>query len=194
MRQRELLSYINRINPDALRAVQAGPRAAALPELTAADKALIYHYSEDGYEALNDYLHANSGANDSVLGQGLVAALKKLPPYEGEVQSGIWLRASELQFYRGCARTATPVRWPAFLSATLKPGIAMQFLRSARKNCLFVIQSRTGRLIEAVAKTGLYGQAPGQNEREVLFAPQTEFDVLAVVDETDYTRIVLDEL
>ena len=70
----------------------------------------------------------------------------------------------------------------------------MQFLRTARKNCLFVIESKTGRLIEAAAKYGPHGQAPGQNEREVLFAPHTKFDVLAVVDEPDYTRITLDEL
>lgn len=194
MRQRELEAYLKRNHPDALWAVQNGPRAAALPELTAADKALLYYYTSDGYKTLNAGLHAHPGANSSVVGQGLVAALAKLPPYEGEVQSGVLLRASELLFYRECARTATPVHWPAFLSASLKPGIAMQFLRTSRKNCLFVLQSRTGRLIEAVAEFGLYGLAPGQNEREVLFAPGTVFDVLAVVDEPDYTRVVLDEL
>jgi len=116
--------------------VQTGPRATALPELTVAEKALLYHYSEDGYEALNDGLHTHPGPNDSLLGKGLVAALKKLSPYEGQVLSGVWLRASELQFYRGCALTATPVQWPAFLSTTLKPGMAMQFLRSSQKKLL----------------------------------------------------------
>ncbi|MFD2783999.1 hypothetical protein [Hymenobacter rubripertinctus] len=76
----------------------------------------------------------------------------------------------------------------------------MQFLRTTGKNCLFVIQSKSGRLIEAVAKYGIHGLAPGQNEYEVLFSPQTRFDVLAVEDvlspnkERDYTRITLDEL
>ena len=194
MRQREILTHAKKYLPEALRIVQAGGYATALPQLTAAEKALLYHYTEDGYDALNAGLHTSLGVSLGSFGQGLVTALAKLPPHVGEAFSGVRLRTSELQFYQSCALSGTPVRWPAFLSATLKDSIAMMFLRTEQKNGLFVMQSKTGRLIETVAKHGVHGQASGQNEYEVLFAPQTEFDVLAVEDEPDYTRITLDEL
>lgn len=194
MNQPELLAYIEKINVDALRVVQHGDYTTALPQLAVAEKALVYHYTEDGYEALNEGLHATPHAPLSAAAQALVATLAKLPPHVGEAFSGVWLRRSELQFYQACALTGTPVRWPAFLSASLKNSIAMKFLRTGRKNCLFVMQSKTGRLIEAVSRYGSHGQAPEQNEYEVLFSPQTEFDVLAVEAERDYTRITLDEL
>ena len=80
------------------------------------------------------------------------------------------------------------------LSASTEVSIARQFLRASPKNCLFIIRSRSGRLIEAASKYGVHGLAPGQNEREVLFRPQTEFEVLGVVAETDFNRITLQEL
>lgn len=197
MRQRELEVHTKNNYPTAWLAVQGGGYASACSELTTADKALLFQYTDGGHETLNESLHHKPGTNESVLGRALVAALAKLPPYEGEVQAGVLLRPSELVFYRVCCQTGTPVHWPAFLSTSTKPGVAMMFLRQPNKNCLFIIQSKTGRLIEAVSRFGLHGQAPGQNEGEVLFAPNTAFDVLAVTDETDetdYTRIVLDEL
>lgn len=194
MNQSQLSTYIEQANPEALRQVQTGGYATALPALTTAEKALLYHYTEDGYDALNADLHASPQAALLGVGQGLVAALAKLVPHVGEAFSGVWLRPSELQFYRACQLSGTPVRWPAFLSASLKSSIAMWYLRTGQKNCLFVMQSKNGRLIEAVSKYGIHGQAPGQNEYEVLFAPQTEFDVLAIEEERAYTRITLDEL
>lgn len=80
------------------------------------------------------------------------------------------------------------------LSASTEVSIARQFLRASPKNCLFIIRSRSGRLIEAASKYGVHGLAPGQNEREVLFRPQTEFEVPGVVAETDFNRITLQEL
>lgn len=194
MRQREILAYAKKACPDALRIVQTGGYATALPQLSAAEKAVLYHYTEDGYEALNATLHAHPRAALPELGRALVTILTKLPPYAEAAYCGVHLSPRELQFYRACARSATPVHWPAFLSTSLRARMAMRFLRTEPKNCLVVIQSKTGRLIEEVAKWGIHGLAPGQNEAEVLFAPQTTFDVLAVVDEPDYTRITLDEL
>ncbi|MBF9224078.1 ADP-ribosyltransferase domain-containing protein [Hymenobacter ruricola] len=158
--------------------------------LTTLDKAAIYYYTDDGFEALNRKLHASSGANNTLLGQGLAAALAKLPAYVGLVFCGAQLRTGQLLFYRASMDSGEPVSWPAFLSASQKATVAHQYLHSPRKNCLFVIQSRTGRLIGEISKYGV----DGQNESEVLFAPRTRFEVVAMVAETGYTRIVLDEL
>ncbi|GAB3863958.1 hypothetical protein GCM10028824_00860 [Hymenobacter segetis] len=186
----QLAEYLQHYCPQGWRAVQEGRRATALPRLTTIDKAAIYHYSDDGYEALNRTLHASRGDNSTLFGQGLAAALAKLPAYVGLAFCGVQLRPSQLMFYRASFDAGFPVRWPAFLSASQKATIAHQYLHSPQKNCLFVIQSRTGRLIEEVSKYGV----DSQNEYEVLFAPRTRFEVLEVAAETGFTRIVLDEL
>jgi hypothetical protein len=186
----QLEHYLQEYCPIGWRVVQEGRRAKLLRRLTVVDKAAIYHYSDDGYEALNRQLHTSGGDNHTPFGQGLVAALAKLPPYMGAAHSGVQLSAAQLQFYRARAEDGQPVSWPAFLSASQKSTIAHQFLHSSEKNCLFVIQSRTGRLIAEVSKHGI----DGQNEYEVLFIPHTRFEVLEVANETGYTRIVLDEL
>lgn len=187
--RRQLAEYLRVYCPEGWRAVQQGRRASALPKLTALDKAAIFHYTDDGFEGLNQGLHA-SGVNDTLLGRGLAEALARLPPHEDLAYAGVRLRPAQLAHYRACAGTDAAVSWPAFLSASQKEGVAYQHLHSDGKNCLFVIQSRTGRLIEEISRYGV----DGQNEYEVLFAPHARFTVEEVVAETGYTRIVLDEL
>jgi hypothetical protein len=186
----ELVEYLQEYCPIGWRVVQEGRRAKLLRRLTIIDKAAIYHYSDDGYEALNRQLHTSGGDNHTPFGRGLVTALAKLPPYVGAAYSGVQLSAAQLQFYRARAEDRQPASWPAFLSASQKPTIARYYLHSSGGNCLFVIQSRTGRLIAEVSKYGV----DGQNEYEVLFIPHTRFEVQEVANETGYTRIVLDEL
>lgn len=186
----QLAHYLQHCCPVGWRAVQSGRRNHSLRRLTVVDKAAIYHYSDDGYEALNRQLHLSGGHNHTLFGQGLVAALAKLPAYEGLAYSGVYLHPAQGQHYRACAQDGQPVSWPAFLSASQKDSLARQYLSAGSKNSLFVIQSRTGRLIADVSKYGV----DGQNEYEVLFAPNTAFEVSAVTSETGYTRIVLDEL
>jgi hypothetical protein len=186
----QLADYLIQYCSVGWRVVQSGRRAKAFPHLDIIDKAVIYHYSDEGYEALNRQLHASSGNNNTLFGQGLAAALAKLPAYVGLVSSGVFLQPAQLHYYRARAQDGQPVSWPAFLSASQKDTIARQYLYSSEKNCLFVIQSRTGRPIAELSKYGV----DGQNEYEVLFVPHTRFEVLEVASETGYTRIVLDEL
>ena len=186
----QLAEYLTHYCPLGWREVQHGRRAQLLHRLDSIDKACIYHYSDEGYDTLNQKLHENGGDNSTLFGQGLAAALAKLPAYVGLAYSGVLLRPAQLQYFRARAQHGQPVSWPAFLSASQKDTIARQYLHSSGKNCLFVIQSRTGRLIEEISKYGV----DGQNEYEVLFAPNTPFEVLEVAEETSYTRIVLDEL
>ena len=107
--------------------MQAGGYVAALPQLSVAEKALLYHYTEDGYDALNTALHDHSGEASSALGQAMEAVLAKLPPFVGEVFSGAWLRRSELAHYRACAQTGAPVRWPAFYRLARKSALPGNF-------------------------------------------------------------------
>jgi hypothetical protein len=186
----QLAEYLAQYCSIGWRAVQSGRRSNVLSHLDIIDKTAIYHYSEDGYEALNRQLHASGGDNSTLFGQGLAEALAKLPAYVGLVSSGVFLQPAQLHYYRARAQDGQPVSWLSFLSASQKDTIARQYLHSSGKNCLFVIQSRTGRLIAELSKYGV----DGQNEYEVLFVPHTRFEVLEVANETGYTRIVLDEL
>jgi hypothetical protein len=186
----QLAEYLQHFCPEGWREVHDGRRATALPRLTSVDKAAIYYYSDDGYEFLNEKLHASGGDNTTLFGQGLAAALAKLPVYKGAAYCSAYLSAAQLRHYRACAQDETPVKWPAFLSASQEIGSARVFLASSEKNCLFDITSRTGRCIEEISKHGI----DSQNEHEVLFVPNTWFRVLEVADETGYTSIVLDEL
>ena len=187
--RQQLAEYLQQYCPMGWHEAQHGRRAKPLHHLSIIDKAAIYHYSDEGYDALNQQMHA-SGDNSTLFGRGLAAALTKLPLYVGLAYSGVFLQPAQLHYYRARAQDGQSVSWPAFLSASQRDAIARQYLHSSGKNCLFVVQSCTGRRIEEISKYGV----DGQNEYEVLFAPNTRFEVQQVADETGYTRIVLDEL
>lgn len=200
MNPAQLLVYVSQYLPDELRLMQAGAYATACPELSAAEKAVVYHYTHTGSQAVNQALYASNGNNDTLFGQALAAALHKLPPFAGQqVFSAAWLTLAQWQQVRAAAdgRTlvdAAPLSWPAFLSTSRSPRIAEQHLNYPPKNCLFSIQSRTGRLVEALSYYGPHGPDPGLNEREVLFLPNTQFAVIGIDSATPLPEIGLVEL
>ena len=137
--------------------MQAGGYARACPELTAAEKAIVYHYTHTGSTSINRELYAASGHNNTLLGQALAAALAKLPPFTRQlVFSAAWLTQPEWQLVLNSAAGDTlfatkPLRWPAFLSASTSLLVAEQHANYSPKTCLFSIQSKTGRSIEALS-------------------------------------------
>ncbi len=196
MRQRELLAYATQQLPTELQLMQTGGYATAHPHLTPAEKALVYHYSDTGFEALNAQLHASGGRNSTDFGQGLAMAVHKLPPYRGLVRSAVHLTPQQVLYLQSAESSEAPFRWPAFLSASRSPSIAEWHLRMAgpgmqEKNCLFLITSRTGRSTELLSEYGPHGSK--QNEQEVLFLPGTEFYVRQITRATSHYHIVLQE-
>lgn len=102
----------------------------------------------------------------------------------------------QLRHYQHCLAKGTTISWPAFLSASTSLDVAEWHLGMATaakpKNCLFLLDSRTGR---DVAPFSCYGpNGPKSNEYEVLFAPGTQFLVLEIVSELRHTRITLAEV
>jgi hypothetical protein len=190
----ELLAYVEQELAAELALMQTGGYLAACPELTAAEKAVIYKYTKDGSMALNEQLHQEPG-RCPLWGQGIAAALAKLPPYQGPiVRSAGYLSPAQLQLYYECVATGTAVVWPAFFSTSASAAVARQHLGYGRKNVLFLITApRTGRLVEALSHYGPNGPDPYVTESEVLFAPGTWFRVLEVKPATGYLEIVLEE-
>ncbi|GAA3976196.1 ADP-ribosyltransferase [Mucilaginibacter dorajii] len=151
------------------------------------EHALIYRYTEDAYETLNEQLRLSGGQNSSDFGKFLNKTLAKLPDYEDIVYRAVNLTAFELQKYLDAYSNNTILVEHAFISASKSKAIAYQFGNS----CQFRIFSRNGKDIEAFAKYGLYHP---QNEKEVLFKPNSRFIILEVTKQGDKTLITLEEV
>lgn len=200
MRPREIHAYAASYLPTELALVQSGGYATAHPELTPAEKALVYHYTDTGSGALNRALHQHGGIIETTQGYGLAATLTKMPAYKGPAYSAaLWNSVDLAVLLRKAASGDTPfnldiVRWPAFLSASRSLAVAQQHLNYSPKNCLLIISSKTGRHIEALSRYGPNGPDPAMNEREILFLPGTRFEVVAVRPATSFAEIELLEL
>lgn len=196
------LDFTSKILADALKAVQVGGYAAALPALSAEEKALIYHYTRDGSDSIKNPLPGAAGADARLRGLALAAALRKLPPYAGPVYSAEWWEPAELNPLRllaaiGLAFSPAAIKWPTFLSASTSRRVALDHLLhypTRPKNCLLYILAKTGRYVDAVSHRGIHGEDPPMAEREVLFLPGTRFRVVKMQPATTHTEIELLEL
>ena len=158
-----------------------------MPTLTVYERSIIYKYSEDGYEYVNETLRKSSGASITEFGKVLNSSLSKLENYEGLVFRGVELNPSELQQYIDAMAKNEVIVENAFISATKSQLTAFSFGRNAR----FIIYSKTGKEIEKIAK---FGKHHPQNEKEVLFKSGRSFTVLDVTKEQNYTLITMEEL
>ncbi|GAB2853879.1 hypothetical protein GCM10027176_65710 [Actinoallomurus bryophytorum] len=142
--------------------------------------AAVHAYTRGWHRDLNVALREGSEAalaEQSAHIEALKVALDGLPRYDGIAHRGADLTSEQLKHYL----PHTVVKERAFTSATTSlhsrlPG-----------NTHFVIQSRNGREIGPLAT------AMG-HEREVIFAPDTEFKVLGVDQRGDTTVIYLTEV
>lgn len=174
-----LHQYVSQTIPGALATVSQRGWESICPQLTSAEKALIYYYTEEG---------------DFLAEPDFIAALHKLPPHSGKVYSGVQLWPEQLAVLQQALEQRRAVPWPYFLPTSQKPTIAMYALRTTHKNAFFIIQSRTGRSVEALSFYGPNGLGAGQNEAEVLFAPGVQFAVVALEPADGYTRVTLREV
>lgn len=79
--------------------IRRSNRDLELPELTVYEKAIIYKYSEDGYEEVNELLRTSKGQTSSEFSVLLNSSLSKLDNYEGQVFRCADLNALELKRY-----------------------------------------------------------------------------------------------
>jgi ADP-ribosyltransferase exoenzyme len=170
-----------------LHEIENSNRNIELPILTLYEKSLIYKYSSDGYININEELRTSEGKAINSYGKLLVKALSKLPNYEGIVYRGANLAKNELERYKKALKTNTPITEYSFVSTSKARLIAMAF----NGNCLFRIVSKSGKEIDKIAKFGVHGHP---DEKEVLFNPNCEFEILAITNETTYTLITMEEL
>lgn len=167
--------------------IESTNRKNEYPQLTTYDKAVIYKYSDDGFKDINEELRKSKGKTFSAFARHLTNALKKLPDYDGLVYRKVHLTKQELTMYRNALKNNKPLKEFTFISTTKSRLIAMNFAGTTTyaPNCLFRIQTKTGKEIDKIAKF---------DEKEVLLFPNTTFRVLDLRKEINYTLITMEEI
>lgn len=155
-------------------------------ELSIYEKALIYKYSNDGYDDLNEQLRISKGGT-SDYSKLLNTSLNKLPNFEGLVHRCVDLTPVELQVYIDAEKQNKIVIEYPFISTSKSEFTAYAFGRNVK----FTIYSKTGKEIEKFAKFGLHNPP---NEKEVLFKSGRSFNVLEVTKDRGYTLIIMEEV
>jgi len=162
-------------------------RLKELPKLNVYEKAIVFKYSNDGFEDLNESLRINKGKNLTEFGKLLDTVLLKLSDFEGLVFRKVFLSKSELEKYIAAYKEKKIITEQTFISTSKSRLIAMEF----KGNTFFRIYSKTGKEIEKIAKFGIHSPP---NEKEVLFAPNKQFQVLEVNELESYTLVTMEEI
>ncbi|PWK28904.1 ADP-ribosyltransferase exoenzyme [Arcicella aurantiaca] len=148
-------------------------RLNILPELTVYEKAIIFKYSEDGYEDLNEKLRLSGGKDISIFGILLDECLNKLPDYQGRVYRGVSLNKYDLNRYLEAFQNNILITESFFISTSESQLASRMFGR----NVQFQIISKKGKSIREIAKF--------EDEREVLFRHNTCFEILDISHNQD---------
>lgn len=178
-----LKDYVNKYLYRELKVIQTSHRATENIELNLFEKAIIYKYSEDGFEELNSLLRGGNKINE--FGTYLTDALDKLPNYNLLCYRAT--KISNLDKYYDALRKGTTITEKSFLSCTKSRLIAFLYSQSP----LFIILSKHGKDIEKIAKFGINS---GQNEKEILFKPNSKFRVLDIQEDESRFTITLEEV
>lgn len=160
---------------------------SVFPTLSVEEKAVIYWYSESGYEIVNSLLRTSKGKDISPLGELLSIALSKLQPYEGVVYRGINFSGLLLEHYKSALRDRTLITEFGFTSSSVSSKVALMY----GKDILLEIFGKTGKKIDSFSK---YGLNSGQNEREVLFDKGLKFIVMDISPSSNRINIIIKEV
>ncbi len=160
----------------------------AIPDLTVYEKAIIFKYSEDGYEDLNEKLRLSKGRDISDFGILLNECLSKLPDYQGIVYRGDEISKLEFDKYVLCYENVIPYHEFSFFSTSKSKSKAYERCKGRGYRILFKILSKKGKDIERFSKY--------KTDREVLLQINSIFnvDLIEKVErETNFYRITLTE-
>ena len=181
----KLNEYVELRYPDALNAIRESKWARELTELTEHEKAIIYAYSDEGYE-VNAELRKFRELVTPEFAVHLNAALSKLPSTNAVVHRGIWRMGSVLKMYQEAFKTGEVLTEYGFTSASKSRGIAEQF-----GEIVLDIASKNGKAIEKLTK---FGASVMDNEQEVLFKSGSKFLVRSIVERNSFIYISLKEI
>jgi ADP-ribosyltransferase exoenzyme len=159
--------YANRYLENEIKIIENTDINNILPELTTHEKAIIYKYSEDGYQDLNEKLRISNGVNIPIFGKLLSECLEKLPNFVGNVYRSTNLTDEEYNRYLTAYLKDELIIESFFISTSRSRLIGNQF-----GNFSFEIFSQTGKCIENISKF--------YNEKEVVIKYNTSFRVISI--------------
>jgi hypothetical protein len=159
-----------------------------MPKISFQEKHIIYQYTDDMHEWLNDSIIKNNGDNVTAKGKELYKALYKLPNYEGVVFRGSFLNQTQKMRYQNAFNQKRPIIEHQFFSTSLSRLIAEMY---SKNDTVYEIYSFTGKSIEKFSK---FGKESGQNEQEILFLPNTAFEVVEFNTLEERTYITMLEI
>ncbi len=180
----EIEKFVKARYPGALQEVIRQNIGEELPFLSIYEKTLVYEYTNEGYENLNETLWAGK---ESEFERYLNAVLDKLPDYVGVVHRGTVLTKNEVERYILAFEQNSLITEPAFTSASKSILTAGVF---SKGKVLFQIFSKSGKEIDTLS---FYGRRSEQDEKEVLFKSKTQFLVGEVRVEGEKIFITLVE-
>jgi hypothetical protein len=180
--------FVHQNFQESFEIVRDSERANVLPMLTLEEKTIIYEYTNWEYLTVNSSLRESKGTNVSKFAQYLDTVLSKLPNYKNVVHRGTELPESVLNVFKYAFLNNIPIIEHGFLSTSCSQIIANTGFYG---DYLFEIFSKTGKLIEAIAKNGTYSY---ESEEEVLFRKSTHFKVVDISKKSKNTLIILNEI
>jgi hypothetical protein len=160
--------YANEYLYREIREIENNIGLNAIPDLTVYEKAIIFKYSDDGYEDLNERLRLSERKDISDFGILLDECLSKLSDYRGIVFRGVEMTYNELDKYRLAFINKKSVTEHFFLSTSESKAKAYEWSRGNYK-VLFRILSKIGKVVESVTKY--------KTEKEILFRYDSDFIV-----------------
>ena len=205
---KETLEELNKISEEQLRQFETETKAGFNPnqarsadgtwgtedEITDKDHEAIIHYTDDGFEDMNNYLRGNlsklqeglSKAEQDV--ENLKTALNKLPDWQGTVYRGLDLGGINMNMEQLIKRRDGIISFRSFLSTSQNRNFPNDILEGGQGGgkYLFEIISKTGKDVEE------YVYLSG--EQEVIFLPKTKFKVLDYDFEGTIKHVKLKEL
>lgn len=170
-----------------LRIIQNSNRGKYDLPLSSYERAIIYKYTDDGYESLNESLREEKGLTN--FGQYVNFSLSILPDYEGLCYRSIKCSKKSLHIYYDALNSGSTIIEKTFLSCSRSKALALYFSDSP----LFIIKSKKGKNIEKIAKFGI-DDISGQNEKEILFRCNSKFKVLDIKEKNKKITIILEEV
>jgi hypothetical protein len=169
--------YANSYLKDEVKIIESSERQIIVPDLNIFEKALIYKYSEDGYQDLNEQLRSSNGENISKFGQLLYESIEKLPNFIGNVYRSINLNDIEYNKYLTAFQNDEIIIEPFFISTSRSQLIGNQFGRIR-----FEIFCQRGKNIESISKYA--------SEKEVLINYNSQFRVIEVNEIKKHIKLI----
>ena len=158
-----------------IRIIENSHRKDVLTELTVFEKAIIYKYTEDGYDDLNEKLRASKGKNITPFGTLLIECLNKLPNFDEIAYRGVNLTLAEFQKYNDALENGEIITEFSFISSSNS-----LYVGNAYGEVLFKIFSQKGKKVEQVSKY--------PNEKEVIFRCNSKFRVFEI--DNNYINLI----